>query len=139
MKFLPVYIIIVGSVLLSSCKKDLLDTFPNDRLSTNVFWKTENDAKLAVNALYTDLDGTVIITRDALSDIAHTNQPFNAQAYIELGAYDIATAKVYDEWTAAYRGIQAVNYFLENVVKVPSTNTTLINQLTGEAKTLRAY
>jgi hypothetical protein len=139
MKFLPVYIIIIGSVLLSSCKKDLLDTFPNDRLSTNVFWKTENDAKLAVNALYTDLDGTVIITRDALSDIAHTNQPFNAQAYIELGAYDIATAKVYDEWTAAYRGIQAVNYFLENVVKVPSTNTTLINQLTGEAKTLRAY
>lgn len=139
MKLLNCYIILFGTVLLSSCKKELLDTFPNDRLSTDVFWKTENDAKLAVNALYTDLDSTNIITWDALTDIAHTNQPFHAQAYIELGAYDIATAKVYDEWRIAYRGIQAVNYFLENVSKVPSTNTALINQLTGEAKTLRAY
>lgn len=139
MKLSNLYIILFGTVLLSSCKKELLDTFPNDRLSTDVFWKTENDAKLAVNALYTDLDSINIITWDALTDIAHTNQPFNPQAYIELGAYDIATAKVYDEWRIAYRGIQVVNYFLENVSKVPSTNTALINQLTGEAKTLRAY
>ncbi len=124
---------------LSSCRKNLLDSVPNDRVSSNIFWKTENDALLADNALYTDLDGTSIFTWDALSDIAHTNQNFDTQAFIELGTYDIANAKIYNEWSAAYTGIQATNYFLENIDKVPSINTTLINRFKGEAKVLRAY
>ena len=41
---------------LASCDSGLLETVPNDRLSEDLFWKTENDAKLAVNSLYTDLD-----------------------------------------------------------------------------------
>lgn len=139
MKNYKLYMLAVSLAFLASCKKDLLDTIPNDRLSTELFWKTENDAKLAANALYIDLDSTNIISWDALTDIAHTNQNFDVQAYIELGAYDISSAKVYNEWALAYKGIRAVNYFLENVGKVPSTNATLINQLTGEAKTLRAY
>ncbi|WP_184549227.1 RagB/SusD family nutrient uptake outer membrane protein [Mucilaginibacter sp. FT3.2] len=130
-------LLLVGAF--SSCRKNLLDSLPNDRVSSNIFWKTENDALLADNALYTDLDGTSIFTWDALTDIAHTNQNFDTQAFIELGTYDIANAKIYNEWSAAYKGIQATNYFLENIGKVPSTNTTLINRFKGEAKVLRAY
>ena len=129
----------VLALTITSCDTDLLETVPNDRLSVDVFWKTENDAKLAINSLYTDLDGTNIISWDALTDIAHTNQNFNVQAYVELGTYDATSSKIYDEWSAAYKGIRAANYFLENVDKIPSTNTALINQFKGEAKTLRAY
>ncbi|UFH54268.1 RagB/SusD family nutrient uptake outer membrane protein [Spirosoma sp. KNUC1025] len=124
---------------LTSCDRDLLDTVPNDRLSESLFWKTENDARLAVNSLYTDLDSTNLISWDAMTDIAHTNQPFDVQAYVELGQYDATSAKVYGEWVKAYKGIRACNYFLENVDKVTSTNATLINQFKGEARTLRAY
>lgn len=124
---------------LVSCDSDLLETVPNDRLSVDVFWRTETDAKLAVNGLYTDLDSTNIVTWDALTDIAHTNQNFDVQAYIELGVYDGTSSKIYGEWKRAYRGIRATSYFLENVDKVTTTNTVLINQLKGEAKTLRAY
>lgn len=138
---------IVKNVLLSllaagalvSCDNDLLETVPNDRLSVDVFWKTETDAKLAVNGLYTDLDSTNVISWDALTDIAHTNQNFDVQSYIEVGNYDGTSSKVYNEWARAYRGIRATTYFLENVDKVVSTNTTLINQLKGEAKALRAF
>lgn len=141
MKPTPYQFILALLVLsvLPSCRKDLLDPLPNDRVSSNIFWKTENDALLADNALYTDLDGTSIFTWDALTDIAHTNQNFDTQAFIELGTYDIANAKIYTEWSAAYTGIQATNYFLENVDKVPSSNTSLINRFKGEAKVLRAY
>ena len=132
-------VLAISAGALVSCDNDLLETFPNDRLSVDVFWKTENDAKLAVNALYLDLDSTNIVTWDALTDIAHTNQNFDVQAYIELGAYDATSSKLYNEWRRAYRGIRATSYFLENVDKIPSTNTALINQLKGEAKTLRAY
>lgn len=129
----------VSGLLLTACDRDLLDTVPNDRLSESFFWKSENDAKLAVNSLYTDLDSTNIFSWDAMTDIAHTNQPFDVQAYVELGQYDATSAKVYGEWAKAYKGIRACNYFLENVDKVTSTNTTLINQLKGEARALRAY
>ncbi|MCK8492726.1 RagB/SusD family nutrient uptake outer membrane protein [Spirosoma sp. RP8] len=124
---------------LSSCDRDLLDTVPNDRLSENLFWKTENDARLAINSLYTDLDSTNIISWDALTDIAHTNQPFDVQAYIELGQYDATSSKVYGEWVKAYKGVRACNYFLQNVDKVASSNPTLISQFKGEARALRAY
>ena len=42
-----------GALLLQACNKDLLDTVPNDRISTEIFWKTDNDATLAANAVYT--------------------------------------------------------------------------------------
>lgn len=135
-KYITAVLLIIG---ISSCRKELLDSLPNDRVSENIFWHTDNDALLAANALYTDLDGINIFTWDALTDIAHTNQNFDTQAFIELGTYDIANAKVYNEWTAAYKGIQATNYFLENVDKINSANTTLINRFKGEAKVLRAY
>ncbi|PQA53440.1 RagB/SusD family nutrient uptake outer membrane protein [Siphonobacter curvatus] len=127
------------SVTLSSCDRDLLETFPNDRLSESLFWHNENDAKLAANALYADLDGVNIISWDALTDIAHTNQNFDVQAYIELGSYDATSSKIYTEWANAYKGIRATSYFLANVDKVTTANTALINQLKGEAKVLRAY
>ncbi|HET9279889.1 MAG TPA: RagB/SusD family nutrient uptake outer membrane protein, partial [Flavitalea sp.] len=122
-----------------SCRKDLLDKVPNDRLSEEIFWKTENDAKLAVNALYTDLDGQNIFSWDALSDIAHTNQLSNTQTFIELGTYDVSNEKVYNEWASAYRGIRAANYFLENVDKVATTNKAILERFKGEARVLRAY
>ena len=44
--------ILIASVFLSSCKKDLLDVNPPDQLSTANFWKTEADADLALTGLY---------------------------------------------------------------------------------------
>lgn len=132
-------LVTLSGLTFTSCDRELLETVPNDRLSESLFWKTENDARLAANSLYTDLDSTNIISWDAMTDIAHTNQPFDVQAYVELGQYDATSSKVFGEWAKAYRGIRACNYYLENVDKVTSTNTTLINQFKGEAKVLRAY
>ena len=121
-------ILAAAGFTLLSCDKDLLETIPNDRLSVDVFWKTENDAKIAVNSLYIDLDSTNMISWAGLTDIAHTNQNFNIDAYVELGSYDATSSKVYNEWRKAYRGIRASNYFLENVDKIPTANAALINQ-----------
>ncbi|GAB2518804.1 RagB/SusD family nutrient uptake outer membrane protein [Spirosoma aerophilum] len=133
------FLLAVSGVLFTACDRELLDTVPNDRLAENLFWKTESDARLAVNSLYTDLDEANIFSWDALTDIAHVNQPFDVQSYVEQGQYDATSAKVFNEWSNAYKGIRACNYFLENVSKVPSTNTALINQFRGEARALRAY
>ncbi|QHV98779.1 RagB/SusD family nutrient uptake outer membrane protein [Spirosoma endbachense] len=133
------FLLVASGLLLTACDRELLETIPNDRLSESLFWKTENDARLAANSLYTDLDSTNLISWDAMTDIAHTNQPFDVQAYVELGQYDATSSKVFGEWAKAYKGVRACNYFLENVDKVVTTNSALINQFKGEAKALRAY
>lgn len=134
------YIYLFFLVGIISCQKDLLDTVPNDRLSENVFWKTQSDAEVAVNALYRDLDGTNIFSWDAFTDIAHVNQPFDINAYIELGTYDATSSKILSEWSNAYTGIAADNYFLTNVDKVPViTDDVSFQRYKAEARFLRAY
>ena len=126
--------------LFASCSKDLLDTVPNDRLSENVFWKTQADAEVAVNSLYRDLDGPNILAWDAFTDIAHVNQPFAVDAFIALGTYDATSSKVLREWTAAYTGIAAANYFLGNVDKATTiTDSAAFKRYKAEARFLRAY
>ncbi len=123
-----------------SCSKNLLDTVPNDRLSENVFWKTQADAEVAVNALYRDLDSTNLFAFDAFTDIGHVNQPFAVDAFIELGTYDATSSKVLNEWRGAYTGIAAANYFLDNVDKIPViTDSTAFRRYKAEARVLRAY
>lgn len=134
--FITIYIFVW---LLSGCKKDLLETIPNDRLSTELFWKTDNDGVLAVNAAYNYLDGTNIFFWDGITDIGHSNYSFNPEAYIEKGTTDALNSKFFNEYNSAYDGIARCNNVLDNIDKIPTSNTTLINRLKGEARALRAY
>lgn len=127
------------SLLMASCKDDLLNPVPNDRISTATFWKTDNDALLATNAAYTYLRGLNIFALDGVSDIGHTNQVFNVNAFVESGTHDASNSRITEEWTTAYAGIATVNDFLENVDRVTSTNTALLDRLKAEMRFLRAY
>lgn len=133
--YIALLIILTGA----GCKRDLLETVPNDRITSNIFWKQEKDAVLAANAIYTFMDGVSIFSFDAISDIAHSNLVFLEEANIERGTYDAFNLIVINEWGNDYKGIHAANYFLENIDKVPSADTALINSLKGQVRVLRAY
>lgn len=124
---------------LPGCKDNLLDPAPNDRISTANFWKTENDALLAVNAAYPYLMGLNMFTLDGITDIGHTNQPFNVHAFVENGAFDASHSLIESEWSNAYAGIATVNDFLENVDRIKVTNQNLMERLKAEMRFLRAY
>lgn len=139
MKKNSIYIILSLTILNMACQKDLLNTVPNDRITSSIFWNQEKDAILASNAVYTFLDGTYIFAREALSDIAHTNKEYIIEASMEKGVFNPLTAPIENEWNNNYKGIRAANYFLENVDKVETNNQDLINRLKGEVRTIRAY
>jgi hypothetical protein len=142
MKKQLLFILISGMLSVSfliGCKKDILDTVPNDRISSEIYWKSENDVRYAVNAIYPSLDAVNLFNLDGVSDIGHTNTVFTAEYNIENGSYDATHSRVLTEWNAGYRGIYLANTVLENIGKVTSTNTVLMNQFKGEAKALRAY
>jgi hypothetical protein len=133
-----IVLVLLGG-LLQSCRKDILETIPDDRISSEVFWKTEADARFAVNSVYSSLDAVNLFVLDGVTDIGHTNTVFTAEYAIENGSYDASHSRVQAEWQSGYRGIFLANYVLENIDKIKSTNATLINQFKSEARALRAY
>ncbi len=142
-------VILVAATLLHACKKDLLKTVPIDRLSAEIFWKTEKDATLAANAVYTYLDqantgasGNSInsyFSWDGMSDIGHTNNATATEGLIERNQFDATHNRVSAEWTSNYAGIRAANTFLIKVDEVQTTNTALIDRLKNEVRVVRAY
>ncbi len=141
--------ILAAAALLPACERDILQTVPTDRLSTEVFWKTERDATLAANGVYTYLDqantaasGNTInnyFSWDGISDIGHTNNATATEGLIERNQYDATHNRVSAEWISNYAGIRAANIFLIRVDEVKTANTALIDRLKNEVRVIRAY
>jgi hypothetical protein len=135
------YIAVIGLAALSGCQKNLLNTVPNDRISTDIFWKTDNDATLATNAIYTDMAETPdhFMGWDNMSDIIFTNPTGPVEAAIKQGQYDGLNSRIASDWSTYYAGIRGANTFMAHVDEVQTTNTALISRLKGEVRALRAY
>lgn len=141
MKKLTIISIILFSIsFFMSCNKDLLKTIPNDRVTSVIFWKTDNDAVLASNAIYTKLPGADVFTNwDAMSDIGHVTLGWRDQSIMEKGAYDATIFPVLAIWNNDYAAIQAANIFLGNVDKIKAKDPQLIKNLKGQVKALRSF
>ncbi|MEO6917273.1 MAG: RagB/SusD family nutrient uptake outer membrane protein [Chitinophagaceae bacterium] len=142
MKFSKYYItvIVVATLALQACKKNALDTDPTDRLIDSYFWASPNDAQYAVNAIYNQLPAIDYLYFDGASDNAFNQKTFERAYPFGNGTQDPATtAWSSDFWANAYKGIQRVNYFLENVDRTPNLSETLKKQYIGEARFLRAF
>ncbi len=137
-----IYILLLSCTLfiLSGCEKDLLNQPPNDRLASELFWKTENDAILAVNAAYPAIldDGLTLFQRDALTDIGHVNSFFNADALVQKNSFDASHSMMATLWANIWTGVTKANFVLDNADRIPVTSKTIINRVKGEAKALRA-
>ncbi|MBS1662192.1 MAG: RagB/SusD family nutrient uptake outer membrane protein [Bacteroidetes bacterium] len=132
---------VAGLFLLQSCQKDLLNTVPNDRISTEIFWKTDNDATLAANAVYTYMAETPdhFFGWDCMSDIIFTNPTGPVEASISQGQYDALNSRISGDWSTYYAGIRGANSFMTHVGQIQTTNPALISRLKGEVRALRAY
>ncbi len=120
---------------------DFLETIPNDRISSEIFWKTERDAVLGANAVYTHLVETAshYASWDGMTDIGYTHSPQSPEQFILQGQFDALNSRVYNDWSALYAGVRSANSFLSNVDRVETPNAALVERLKGEVRVLRAY
>lgn len=134
-------LILAGATLLPGCQKDLLNTVPNDRISTDIFWKTDNDATLAANAIYTYMAETPdhFFGWDCMSDIIFTNPTGPVEASIAQGTFNPLNSRISGDWSTYYAGIRGANSFMTHVDEVQTANPALISRLKGEVRALRAY
>lgn len=124
----------LGSLLVSnSCN---LDRLPEDQISTEIYWKTEKDATLALNGIYSLLRGAANAAwyNDAYVDNAYAQYPWASPANTaSLGDINATSDFGYD-WST----IRRANTFMENINKVSMDNDRKKRYI-AEARFLRAY
>ena len=100
------FCVLLALVWFSSCKKDLLVTIPNDRISTEIFWQTTQDATLAANSVYTFMAESAghFISWDGMSDIGNTHSPQSSESFILQGQFDALNSRVSSDWDNNYAG-----------------------------------
>jgi len=142
---------VLSIVLLSGCEKDLLDKQPLDQLSTGTFWKTENDAMLALTGVYY-LEGTE--SQGAKQGYSFWNQDTYLRIFeattdngfekdngvTDFNNGDMAPSygPVRTLWTNAYLKIAKCNNFLDNIDAV-DMDAGKMAEMKAEVRTIRAW
>lgn len=133
------YIFLVLLLLqITACSDNFLQTEPKNRLSNASFWNTDEDAELAVNALYDHLK-TAIFRWDSISDIGKPNDPSNSASQNVQGLQSSTSGYGRGIWGNSYEAIRAVNDFLVNIEQIESDDPEFVNRLKAEARFIRAY
>lgn len=133
------HIIFAGTLLLTACKKDVLNTAPLDTYSNKALWTSKNDAMAALTGCYSGWEyGDNVLYDDCISDNGFDQFPWEGY---EIFASGLATATNPGVNKYSYTTIQRCNWFLDNVDKVPaaSLDNALRSRMKGEARFLRAY
>ena len=136
--------------LLSSCE-DFLDLKPLDREVSSNFYKTEQDAMMALVAIYDVLTyqsspgvswAPFVVMSDILSDDSYAggSDANDGMDENELNTFNIPTTNkiVHSIWIKNYIGIYRANLFLEIIDQIAASEAFKI-RTSAEAKFLRAY
>lgn len=139
---LPLLLLIV-----SSCKDSFFEVAPRGQLTAESFFKTEEHAFLATNAVYNILRNweihvfSYIGCTDILSDDADKgSEPNDATFLLEMDnlLFDAGNLAPKTIWDGYYRAIFRANIAIERIPEI-KMNAALQQRLIAEATFLRAY
>ncbi|MEZ2334325.1 RagB/SusD family nutrient uptake outer membrane protein [Mucilaginibacter sp. RCC_168] len=136
-------VLIVSGALLTSCKKDFLNTKPLTEVRSEDTWKNDNLSAAFVNEIYNGLGNGGFDEQElaSLSDEAvftHPGRNINIINEGTVGPSNIGWTNNTYEWGSMYNRIRTCNVALQNLVSAP-INQSLKERLQGEAHFLRAY
>ncbi|TGE27202.1 RagB/SusD family nutrient uptake outer membrane protein [Hymenobacter metallicola] len=133
--------------LLSGCGKEFLDLQPRNAVTTEIFYKTQNDAIQATNAAYSQLsqNGMFNYSLWGIGDVMSDNSFLGgggAADGIEFQQLDNFTIPATNplttsHWQRAYLGVGQANQVLARVPAI-EMDATIKNRCLGEAAFLRA-
>jgi hypothetical protein len=135
--------LILGTFLvLTSCTDEVLEVVPSTKISSETFWKTESDVRLALNGEYNALGNLEQghIYYDNLTDNAYGNYPWEGYKAIADGTHNPRSGGAIDwQWGSCFTGIGRANVVLDNYEKVPGLSDNFKKSVRGESLFLRAY
>ena len=141
-------LMIVVLIIISACNKTFLDVEPQGQRTATSFWKTQQDATEAVNAIYGNLRsaGQVGIASVAIESLGSDDADAGAkQSDIpEMYQYDNFSVTSSNQfirsfWAGLYTEINLCNQVLDNIDTMSAVDASLKARYLGEAKFVRAY
>ncbi|MEO8109257.1 MAG: RagB/SusD family nutrient uptake outer membrane protein [Ginsengibacter sp.] len=127
--------------LFTSCKKDFLDLKPFDKVSSDVAISNVSDMQAAVSGTYAELESANLYGRSVplFGDLVADNviiSTKNSNRYLDFFQinYTVNNGNALGIWQDAYTTILRAN----NVINSSLSGTTQIDQLRGEAESIRA-
>jgi starch-binding outer membrane protein, SusD/RagB family len=141
---------ILFSIVLASCKKNVLDIAPQDSVSENAVWSDENLIKAYQNSLYNAIPhGFYIHMYSKFTDEAYNAAPCCGADLFKLNSFtpdniggagggDFWGGYMY-YWNYAYQNIRKINVFLEKMAAPDAKQFNDKDRLVAETKFLRAF
>lgn len=131
------------ALLFFGCE-DFLEKYPTDQATSEIFWKSETDAKAALMGVYSNLYLEPFGTQFRLEVLTDNSGSFPALELefnqITRGEVTPVTGGPVTSWYQnMYTGIASCNFFLDNIDNVKTIDGALKNQYVAEVKFLRAW
>ncbi len=138
-----IFIVILLSGLITSCS-GFLDENPYGSVTPATFYKTADDAIMAGNSCYRQLNDPTSFWAsglDAVGDIQSDDIfPFLGwTGVMPTYQFDGNHEAIKGVWTSAYIGISRCNTCIDNVSPMNNINETIKNEVLGQAYFIRAY
>jgi starch-binding outer membrane protein, SusD/RagB family len=129
--------------ILSSCKKDYLQTTPISNLSTGNFFQSETDVDKALGGVYNKLlripDNDNLYLSEIRSNNYFVARQDAARDYFSLSAFEITSSlgTLNAAWSTNYELIERANEVLDRIDAVPFADTARKSRIKGESRFLR--
>ena len=145
-KQLSVFIFILGMALLTGCDSGTLERQPLSEPSSENFYSTPEELRLAINATYRNLNTSIVGDRRLttslalMSDLGWMRLNLSGAQTVARGEASASTRIFEDAWEGFYQGIAKANGLLQNMSRAEdATPQALFNRIRAEARFLRAY
>lgn len=136
---------LIGSIMLSGCGSDFLNTVPTNQVSSSSVWTSEKLAERAVNGMYERFyyeyrSNPSITLWDAYTEMMDEDVNWvSGNAPILRGSATASSGMFSSWWKAFYEGISRCNNVIANIESVPDMSDEDKARYIAEAKFLRAW
>lgn len=139
--------VIAALLFTQGCKKSFLDTVPAGATVVTQFWKTQNDATEALNAMYADLHNwndiafsPIALESMGSDDVTKGSVPTDATFMNEYINFTVTPGEGQLDgfWSGMYNNINLANQILDNVPGI-NMDANLKARYLAEAQFIRAY
>lgn len=137
-------ILVTAILAFSACDRDFLNLNPNDRPSSETFWKKKADYTLALTACYGAMQDTYFSSRlpiwDNLTNNSFDQHSFGGSSNIKQGNISSTSGGFISEiYRRAFEYIARSNDFLEHLKKFEGLNVDEKIISEAEVRMIRAY
>lgn len=141
MKYNKIIATIAFSLTLGAC--DFLDTTPQDFISPEHFFRTEQEAFMSLTSVYNRVifnpySNVYSVVISGTDDLAYYDRNVLPVGVFNNN-YTTSDSDVLSLWKTLYDGINNASFLLEQIGNVPEMEEATRTRYIGEAKFLRAY